>query len=153
MTRRVTLALAAGCMVFTFAARSAPPAYAPGLGDFMTAYVQAHHLKLWYAGKAANWALASYEADELGESFEDISTYQADWEGLPVAQLVKAMIEPPLEKVKAAVAAKNPAQFNDAFAALTLACNACHTAAKKPFIEIKVPTQDPPFTDQKFTPN
>jgi hypothetical protein len=48
--------------------------------------------------QAANWALASYEADELGESFEDVSTYQAEWEGLPVAQLVKAMIEPPLEK-------------------------------------------------------
>ena len=151
MTRRLTLALAAGCMVLALQARSAPPAYAPGLGDFMTAYVQPHHLKLWYAGKAANWALASYEADELGETFEDISTYQAEWEGLPVAQLVKAMIEPPLAKVKAAVAAKNATQFNDAYTALTLGCNACHTAAKKPFIAIKVPTQDPPFTDQKFT--
>ncbi len=150
MIKRVTLMLAAGCLTFAFAARSAPPAYAPGLGDFMTAYVQPHHLKLWYAGKAANWTLAAYEADELGETFEDISTYQADWDGVPVAQLIKAMIEPPLENIKAAIEAKNAARFNDAYTTLTSSCNACHTAAKKPFIEVKVPTQDSPFTDQTF---
>lgn len=153
MARRLTLTLAAGCMTVAFAARSAPPPYAPGLGDFMTAYVQPHHLKLWYAGKAANWTLAAYEADELGETFDDVSTYEAEWEGIPVAQLIKAMIEPPLEKVKAAVEEKNAAQFSDAYITLTASCNACHAAAMKPFIDIQVPTQDSSFTDQKFAPH
>src|ERR1700678_879869 len=54
-------------------------AYAPGLGDFMTAYVQPHHIKLWLAGNGGNWKLAAYEADELTETFEDITTYQATW--------------------------------------------------------------------------
>ena len=150
MSRYLTPALAAACALFAFSARSAPPAYGPGLGDFMTAYVQPHHLKLWYAGKAANWTLAAYEADELGETFDDISTYHADWEDIPVAQLIKAMIEPPLDKVKAAIDAKSATQFNEAYATLTASCTACHTAAKKPFIEIKVPIQDSPFADQDF---
>src|SRR5579864_9110847 len=72
----------------------APPPYTPGLGDFMTAYVQPHHTKLWLAGSAGDWKLAAYEADELGETFDDIATYQATWNKVPVAQLVKAIIEP-----------------------------------------------------------
>ena len=66
--------------------------YAPELGDFMTAYVQPHHIKLWLAGSAGNWRLADYEAGELRETFEDISNYQATWKSVPEAQLVKANI-------------------------------------------------------------
>jgi hypothetical protein len=62
---------------------SAAEPYLPGLGDFMTAYVQPHHIKLWLAGNGGNWRLAAYEADELGETFEDISTYQATWKNVP----------------------------------------------------------------------
>ena len=51
--------------------------YAPGLGDFMTAYVQPHHIKLWLAGNAGHWRLADY---------------QARWKSVPVAQLVKVNI-------------------------------------------------------------
>lgn len=66
--------------------------YVPGLGDFMTACVQPHHIKLWLAGNAGNWGLADYEAGELRETFEDISNYQATWKSVPEAQLVKANI-------------------------------------------------------------
>ena len=151
MRRSFMLALAAGCTALAFAADGAPPAYAPGLGDFMTAYVQPHHIKLWYAGEAADWRLAAYEADELSETFEDVVTYHSDWENVPVAQLVKTIIEPSLDKVKAAIDAKSVARFGAAYMTLTSACNACHTAAKKDFIEIKVPTRDP-YTDQNFAP-
>lgn len=78
------------------AAAPAVESYLPGLGDFMTAYVQPHHIKLWFAANARNWVLAAYEADELAETFEDISTYQVSWKSVPVAQLGKAMIEPAL---------------------------------------------------------
>ncbi len=151
MKRRLTAALAVGCSALAFSAGAAPPAYAPGLGDFMTAYVQPHHLKLWYAGKAENWPLAAYEADELGETFEDVATYQADWEDVPVAQLIKTIIEPALGTMKSAIAAKNEQRFEAAYTALTSGCDQCHSAAKKPFIKIKVPTKDPSFTDQDFS--
>src|SRR3954466_13140099 len=52
-----------------------PEPYVPGLGEFMTSGVQPHHIKIWLAGHAGNWALAEYEAKELRETFEDIGTY------------------------------------------------------------------------------
>lgn len=137
------------------AAATAKPAamavepYAPGLGDFMTAYVQPHHIKLWLAGNVGNWKLAAYEADELTETFEDITTYQATWKNVPVAQLVKAMIEPAMKNVDAAIADKNLAVFKNAYTSLTAACNACHTAANHDFLQIKIPAADP-FSDQAF---
>lgn len=130
-------------------AATAVEPYAPGLGDFMTAYVQPHHIKLWLAGSMGNWRLAAYEADELGETFDDISSYQAVWKSVPVAQLVKAMIEPALKNVDAAITGKNITNFKSAYAALTAACNACHVATQHEFVRIKVPAADP-FSDQSF---
>jgi hypothetical protein len=130
-------------------APQAVPSYAPGLGDFMTAYVQPHHTKLWLAGSAGDWKLAAYEADELGETFDDIATYQATWKGVPVGRLVKALIEPALKKVAVAIAAKNQADFKIAYGTLTAACNSCHMTAQHDFLEITVPTGNP-FPDQKF---
>jgi hypothetical protein len=133
----------------TQSATPAAEAYTPGLGDFMTAYVQPHHIKLWLAGSTGNWKLAAYEADELGETFDDVATYQATWKGVAVAQLLKGMIEPALKKVNSAIAARNVADFKSAYGTLTAACNSCHMAAQHDFLEIKVPTADP-FPDQNF---
>lgn len=167
MARRLTVSLVVGSAILAAVAGvsiagavigAAPPAkleasavepYAPGLGDFMTAYVQPHHIKLWYSGSAGNWRLAAYETNELDETFEDISTYQATWKNVPVAQLVKAIIEPALKNVDAAIARKDVAAFKTAYAALTTACNSCHTTAQHDFLKIKVPTSDP-FSDQDF---
>ncbi|HET9888614.1 MAG TPA: hypothetical protein VFR10_13990, partial [bacterium] len=46
----------------------------PGLGEIMLTN-QAHHAKLWFAGEAENWPLASYELDELEEGFEMVVEY------------------------------------------------------------------------------
>src|SRR5262249_32601960 len=50
------------------------PAYTPGLGEIMT-LTQMRHSKLWFAGEAANWPLASYELDELHEGMDDAATF------------------------------------------------------------------------------
>jgi hypothetical protein len=128
---------------------SAIEPYVPGLGDFMTAYVQPHHIKLWFAANAGNWTLAAYEANELAEAFEDIATYQATWKSLPVAQLVKTIIEPALKNVDATIKAKDVEAFKPAYGALTTACNSCHTKAQHEFLVIKAPAVDP-FSDQSF---
>ena len=47
-------------------------AYTLGLGEIM-GLQQMRHVKLWFAGQAKNWELASYELDELTEGFEDAS--------------------------------------------------------------------------------
>jgi hypothetical protein len=36
----------------------ATPAYTPGLGEIMT-LTQMRHAKLWFAGQAGNWSLAT----------------------------------------------------------------------------------------------
>ena len=155
--RRLPLSLALGAAILAAAASAgiaaetaAPaPAYAPGLGDFMTAYVQPHHIKLWYAASAGDWDLAAYEADELGETFDDVSTYAPTWKSVPVAKLVEAIFRPALKKVDAAVAAKNMADFKNAYDTLTAACNSCHVTAHHPFLQIGVPATNP-FSDQIF---
>jgi len=130
-------------------AEATPPPYAPGLGDFMTAYVQPHHIKLALAGEAGNWKLAAYEASELGETFEDVSTYAATWKGVPVARWVKLLMRPTLRAVDAAIAAKDPAAFKAAYASLTGACNACHQKARHEFLQIEIPGANP-YPDQNF---
>jgi hypothetical protein len=115
----------------------------------MTAYVQPHHSKLWFAGASANWELAAYEANELDETFDDVKTYQATWKDVPVAKLEGAILEPALKQVRAAIAAKNVAGFKAAYGGLTAACNACHVAAHHGFIRIVVPTTNP-YTDQSL---
>jgi hypothetical protein len=129
---------------------SAPEPYSPGLGDFMTAYVQPHHTKLWFAGASGDWDLAAYEANELDETFDDVKTYQATWRNVPVAKLVNAVLEPSLRQVKIAIAAKNIPAFKAAYGDLTAACNACHTTAGHGFIRIVVPAANP-YADQSLT--
>ena len=126
-------------------------AYEPGLGDFMTAYVQPHHLKLWFAGVAGNWELAAYEARELDETFDDVVSYQSRWHDLPIRKLVQSLIRPQIKRVSDAIAAKDFSQFRRTYEDLNSACNGCHQAAGHGFIEIAVPS-DNPYADQRMGP-
>ncbi len=124
--------------------------YEPGLGEFMTA-TQLRHAKLWFAGKQNNWELAAYEIDELNEGLKDAARLFPTFDGIPVAEMIRAMIDPRVEELEKAVQAKNSAQFTVAFDELTNACNGCHAGANKPFIRIQRP-MEPPVTNQKFAP-
>ena len=46
----------------------------PGLGEIMSLTAM-RHAKIWFAGQAENWALATYELDELKEGFEDAELF------------------------------------------------------------------------------
>src|SRR5262245_175602 len=61
-----------------------PESFRPGLGEIMTLQ-QMRHTKLWFAGQAGNWPLASYELNELGEGFDDIVAFHPVHEDAPVA--------------------------------------------------------------------
>jgi hypothetical protein len=124
--------------------------YVPGLGEFMTA-TQLRHAKLWFAGKAGNWALAAYEVDEIKEGLEDVARLYPTHEQTPVAEMIKTIIDPRLERLEKAIEAKGGAQFIAAFDDLTNGCNACHAAAGKPFIRIQRPSE-PPLSNQNFAP-
>ncbi len=145
----VALAVLAGCRT-----RVVPDEeqYVPGLGEIM-GQNQVRHAKLWFAGRAGNWALASYELDELGEGFADAAKYHPTHKTAPdsLPGLITAYVEPPLMALRQAVARHDSAGFPAAFDALTAGCNGCHVAAGFGFNVVQRPTS-PPFTNQSFAP-
>jgi hypothetical protein len=142
MKRIVAACLALAASVLFAAAQPAKEPYVPGLGEFMTA-TQLRHAKLWFAGKENNWDLAAYEIDEIAEGLDAAEKLFPNHDGVPVADMIKANIDPAVEELRKAVGAKSSTKFAAAFDKLTGACNACHTGANKPFIRIQRPTSSP----------
>jgi hypothetical protein len=116
----------------------------------MTA-TQLRHAKLWFAGKQNNWDLAAYEIDEIKEGLEDAARLFPTHDGIPVAEMIKTIIDPRIEELEKAVRAKSSTKFTAAFDGLTSGCNSCHAGASKPFIRIQRPIASP-LTNQNFAP-
>jgi hypothetical protein len=150
MRRVVTAIVALSASVMFAAAQPARESYKPGLGEFMTA-TQLRHAKLWFAGKQNNWDLAAYEIDEIKEGLEDAARLHPSFDGVPVAEMIKTIIDPRIAGLEKAVRAKSNAKFMVAFDELTSGCNSCHASANKPFIRIQRPTESP-LTNQNFAP-
>jgi hypothetical protein len=119
--------------------------YVPALAEIMST-AQWRHIKLWFAGKHANWELASYELRQVRASLEDAATH---YHGIPI-EYVGATVGPILT-TSAAIEAKDSVRFIKGYNALTAACNACHEGVGRGFIVIQVPTASP-FSDQSFAP-
>ena len=117
--------------------------YQPGLGEIM-ALQQMRHIKLWFAGHAANWPLADYEIGELNEGFDDVTQ-------LLGGDVVQQHVGPPLGALQKAVDGKNSAAFTAAFDTLSAGCNACHHTLDHAFIVIGRPTLLP-YSNQDFAP-
>ncbi len=146
----VTATIALAASVTFAAAQPAKEPYQPGLGEFMTA-TQLRHAKLWFAGKQNNWDLAAYEIDEIKEGLEDAARLFPTFDGIPVAEMIKTIIDPRIEELEKAVRAKSSTKFTASFDELTSGCNSCHAGASKPFIRIQRPIA-PPVTNQNFAP-
>src|ERR1700735_5143649 len=110
MKRIVATTIAILVSVLCAAAQPAKEPYAPGLGEFMTA-TQLRHAKLWFAGKENNWDLAAYEIDEITEGLEDAEKQFPTRDGIPVADMIKANIDPAVEQLKKAVGARSRTKF------------------------------------------
>lgn len=148
-------AIAFRIAVFTCAAvsgcrqPSAPP-FTPGLGEIMT-LTQMRHSKLWFAGQAGNWALASYELEELNEGMDDAATYHPTHKDapLPIPGLIDKIMKDPIQQLQHAIDAHDAARFTQSFDAVTDACNACHRAANFGFNVVVRPTANP-YSNQAF---
>ena len=116
----VTATIALVASVIFAAAQPAKEPYQPGLGEFMTA-TQLRHAKLWFAGEQNNWDLAAYEIDEVKEVLEDAATLFPTFDGFPVAEMIKTIIDPRIEEVEKAVRAKSSIKFVAAFDGLPAA--------------------------------
>ena len=128
------------------------PVYTPGLGEIMT-LTQMRHTKLWFAGQAGNWPLASYEVDELKEGLEDAVTFHPTHKDspLPIPDLIDKIMTLPVKNLAEAVTAQDLKKFTAAFDDLTAACNQCHMAANFGFNVVTRPTANP-YTNQNFQP-
>jgi len=150
---RALAGIALACTVACGQAHQPPSdAYAPGLGELMSLQ-QMRHLKLWLAADAANWDLADYEVDELGEGFDDIVRYHPTHKDSPVApkDAIPRMVTQPLADVRTAIGRKDPAAFARAYDALTAGCNNCHQATNFGFNRVQRP-QSNPYANQVFAP-
>jgi hypothetical protein len=127
----------------TPAATPADEPYQPGLGEIM-ALQQMRHIKLWFAGNAANWPLADYEIGELGEGFDDVRK-------LLGSDIVDQHIGSPIAALQKAIHGKDRRAFIAAFDNLSAGCNACHHALDHGFIAIQRPNMLP-YSNQNFVP-
>ena len=122
----------------------------PSLGTVMTDVARRFEL----AGRAAaanRFELAAYEANEISELFEDdVPNAELPKEG-PTAQipgLAKAFLDANAADLKKAAASGDPRIFSTSFERTAAACNACHQASAKPFIQIPtVPGKSVPDLD------
>ena len=148
MKRLFMMALAIP-LIAAFAASAQNPAEPanggnlPGLGEIMTLQ-QLRHIKLWFAGRAGNWALADYEMGELNEGFEDVNK-------LLGGGTVDKMVGDPIKALQKAIEDKNRAAFTAAFDKLSAGCNNCHRTLDHGFIVIQRPALLP-YSDQAFEP-
>ena len=114
---------------------------------------QMRHVKLWFAGEAGNWDLASYELDELEEGFDDAVKFHPTHKDSPVAiqDVIPQLTPTPIADLRKAVAAKDQTAFRQAFDELTAACNGCHDATKFGFNRVQRPATNP-YPNQVFEP-
>jgi hypothetical protein len=126
--------------------------YLPGLGDLMTMTVQPRHIKLALAGQQKNWTYAAYELHELEEAFERAARAWPQWQSIPIAQLITSATKEPIASLAQAIKAADGNRFMAAYEHLTDACNACHQAANRSMIVIRVPDASS-FPDQDFQPS
>lgn len=115
----------------------------PSLSNIM-AETQLRHIKLWYAGRAANWGLVNYELSQIKDTFDRSATLYVN---IPVENVVE--VEKPLKSMQDALKEKDFAKFSHGYSQLTAACNNCHAAGRVGFIHIQAPTASP-FSDQNF---
>jgi hypothetical protein len=104
------------------------------------------------AAKANRFELAEYEAGEIEELFEtDVPSAKMPKEG-PTAHIpamAKAFLESNAPELRKAAASGDRAAFAAAFQRAAVACNACHQASAKGFIQVPsepgkgVPDLDP----------
>jgi hypothetical protein len=90
--------------------------------------------ELFWAGENRNWAYAGYQTDKIRQTLTNALQRRPKRE--PSA---KEIFLPVLDKMAAAVSAKDLAQFKTEFDALTGACNSCHVAESVPSFVVVPP--------------
>ncbi len=113
------------------------------VGEIMLAQ-QIRHIKLWFAGRAANWPLADYEIDKLKDGFAEIDK-------LIGGDTVQQSVGVHIDALQKAIEAKDRQAFTREFDRLSSGCNSCHRLLDHAFIVIQRPALQP-YSNQSFAP-
>jgi hypothetical protein len=132
---RVAILGVAALVALACSGRDAPTP-APRFGELMTAVGRRFEL-LGRAGVARRWELAAFELGELREAFEDVpaAIVPADAK-VDVRQLAKGFVPGMESALAGAIATRDETALVAAFSTAAQACNACHRASGKAFIEV-----------------
>ena len=102
-----------------------------------------HFTNLWFAGQRQNWPLAQFYFNEARSHIQwairIVPIRKTSGGELRLQEMFDAFDNTLLADVKKQIAARNRPQFNSAYRAALGGCNACHTAAEKPYLHIVVP--------------
>jgi hypothetical protein len=99
--------------------------------------------KLGLAIQSKNKPLADFYLNELTEGFDVIQKKFPTYDGVQVAALSKAMIDPAVAPLKKALTGADWTTATSTYGTLVTSCNNCHIASKHEFIKITVPTGNP----------
>jgi hypothetical protein len=106
-------------------------------------HAQRHAHKLGLSIQAKNKPLAEFYLTELAETFELVQKKFPQYEGVQVAALSKAMLDPVKPALSKSLAAGDFATAAIAYDKYLAACNNCHVAAKHEFVKVVAPTGNP----------
>jgi hypothetical protein len=103
------------------------------------------------AASAGRWELASFELHELEEVFEELPSAAPPGRdgGIDLREVERSFLSTHPAALRAALDARDPAAFAQAFAGAAATCNGCHIGSEHGFIEIpsqpgaEVPRLDP----------
>jgi hypothetical protein len=119
--------------------------YVPRLSDIMIV-IQIRHSKLFYAVKAKNWPLASFEYEQLVSSLREAERHY------PRTIPPMTQVDEIASSLSKAIEAKNEAQFDQAYDELSAGCNRCHMAGDRAFIVIRRPSYPSAFSNEQYSP-
>lgn len=127
----------------------------PGQSHTM-ADVAYHYSNLWFAGQARNWPLAEFFLDETMSHLRwavrvrPVRPLKSGGE-FHVGDMLTAIEQSSLKELKASVQAKDQPRFVTAYKQQLASCYACHVAAEKPYLRLRLPER-PPETMIEFDP-
>ena len=109
----------------------------PGLGTVMIEYGHRFYVA-YYAAKAANWDLTSYQLKELTE-IQEVGEVTRPGHAEELKAFEHTFIDPLMADSKA----KNWNNFAKDYAVAVGACNACHAATGHAYIQYRLPSHIP----------
>ncbi len=127
-----------------------PPPPTVEVADVMNK-LQRHANKLYFAGQHENWKLADFYVEEIEETAKAFSKMNVLHGQVNVSGLMGALVLPEIVELERAVSEADGPAFRKHYQALIVSCNACHTAARLPFVVVQDP-KTPAYDNQRYEP-